>query len=96
MCFSFDQKLQLVAWSAKQQQVLLGCAADSLLRPPPPQGELMDGEPLFPGDSDLDQLYRIQQVLGPLIPSHQDMFSTNPQNSGIYFNFKDQISLSKR
>ena len=27
-------------------------------------GELIDGQPLFPGDSDIDQLYVIQKVLG--------------------------------
>lgn len=29
-------------------------------------GELSDGQPLFPGDSEMDQLYLIQKVLGPL------------------------------
>ncbi len=66
--------------------------------PPCPvlQGELLDGEPLFPGDSDLDQLYRIQQILGPMDPDHQAMFDRNPQNNGIAFNFKEQMSLSTR
>lgn len=27
-------------------------------------GELSDGNPLFPGDSDIDQLYIIQKMLG--------------------------------
>ena len=27
-------------------------------------GELIDGQPLFPGDSDIDQLYVIQKLLG--------------------------------
>ena len=27
-------------------------------------GELTDGQPLFPGDSDIDQLYVIQKLLG--------------------------------
>lgn len=26
--------------------------------------ELIDGQPLFPGDSDIDQLYIIQRLLG--------------------------------
>lgn len=60
------------------------------------QGELLDGEPLFPGDSDLDQLYRIQQVLGPLVPEHEQLFLRNPQNAGITFNFKDPMSLATR
>ena len=29
-------------------------------------GELSDGQPIFPGDSDIDQLHVIQTVLGPL------------------------------
>ena len=29
-------------------------------------GELMDGQPLFPGDSEVDQLFVIQKVLGKL------------------------------
>lgn len=29
-------------------------------------GELVDGQPLFPGESDIDQLYIIQRLLGPL------------------------------
>ncbi|GAX75406.1 hypothetical protein CEUSTIGMA_g2850.t1 [Chlamydomonas eustigma] len=59
-------------------------------------GELLDGEPLFPGDSDLDQLYRIQQIQGPITEDHLELFSRNPQNAGITFNFKDKISLAKR
>jgi cyclin-dependent kinase-like len=31
-------------------------------------GELMDGQPLFPGDSEVDQLFVIQKVLGALPP----------------------------
>ncbi len=29
-------------------------------------GELTDGQPLFPGESEIDQLYLIQKTLGPL------------------------------
>jgi len=29
-------------------------------------GELLDGEPLFPGESEIDQLYCIQKIMGPL------------------------------
>ena len=31
-------------------------------------GELTDGQPLFPGESEIDQLYVIQKIQGPLIP----------------------------
>lgn len=33
--------------------------------------EMIDGEPLFPGENDLDQLYLIQKCLGSLLSSHQ-------------------------
>ncbi|KXZ56384.1 hypothetical protein GPECTOR_1g340 [Gonium pectorale] len=59
-------------------------------------GELLDGEPLFAGDSDLDQLYRVQQVLGPMAPSHQYLFYANPHNTGIVFNIKQPLTLSSR
>ena len=29
-------------------------------------GELTDGEPLFPGESEIDQLYVIQKIMGAL------------------------------
>jgi|TARA_B110000305_G_C19089220_1_gene469967 cyclin-dependent kinase-like len=31
-------------------------------------GELTDGEPLFPGESEVDQLFEIQKILGALTP----------------------------
>jgi cyclin-dependent kinase-like len=40
-------------------------------------GELMDGQPLFPGDSEVDQLFVIQKVLGPLPDFLQDEFNRN-------------------
>ncbi len=35
-------------------------------------GELIDGQPLFPGDSDIDQLFVIQKLLG--MPSGLTVF----------------------
>lgn len=32
--------------------------------------EMLMGEPLFPGDSDIDQLYHIMMCLGKIIPLH--------------------------
>ena len=48
-------------------------------------GEITDGQPVFPGESEVDQLYIIQKVLGPLIPEHQDMFLQNPRFAGLKF-----------
>lgn len=42
-------------------------------------GELADGDPLFPGDNELDQLAVIQKVLGKL-PDHQQELFYNNQN----------------
>jgi len=47
--------------------------------------ETFDGEPLFPGENDLDQLYRIQKCLGPLIAPHQEHFLKNPKFIGMKF-----------
>ncbi|XP_003702913.1 cyclin-dependent kinase-like 1 [Megachile rotundata] len=35
--------------------------------------EMVNGDPLFPGDSDVDQLYRITQALGGLCKKHQTL-----------------------
>ncbi|KAJ3598788.1 hypothetical protein NHX12_032752 [Muraenolepis orangiensis] len=48
-------------------------------------GELSDGQPLFPGESEIDQLYTIQKVLGPLPPEHMKLFYSNPHFHGLRF-----------
>ena len=48
-------------------------------------GELSDGQPLFPGDSEMDQLYLIQKVLGPLSEDQQESFKKNPRFNGLKF-----------
>ncbi|XP_048775139.1 cyclin-dependent kinase-like 5 isoform X4 [Ostrea edulis] len=48
-------------------------------------GELSDGQPLFPGESEIDQLYVIQKVLGPLPAEQMKMFFANPRFSGLKF-----------
>ncbi|XP_074849909.1 cyclin-dependent kinase-like 2 [Carettochelys insculpta] len=45
--------------------------------------EMLTGEPLFPGDSDIDQLYHIMKCLGSLTPRHQELFYTNPLFAGV-------------
>lgn len=47
--------------------------------------EIIDGEPLFPGENDLDQLYLIQKCLGPLIAQHHEHFLKNPKFIGMKF-----------
>ena len=46
-------------------------------------GELSDGQPLFPGESEIDQLYMIQKVTGPLPPDQMTLFYNNSRFSGL-------------
>uniref|UniRef100_H0XVD1 cyclin-dependent kinase n=1 Tax=Otolemur garnettii TaxID=30611 RepID=H0XVD1_OTOGA len=45
--------------------------------------ELLTGQPLWPGKSDVDQLYLIIRTLGKLIPRHQTIFKSNQFFHGI-------------
>lgn len=44
--------------------------------------EILTGQPLFPGDTDIDQLFRIMKSLGQLTKKHADIFLSNPLFSG--------------
>jgi len=59
-------------------------------------GELTDGEPLFAGDSDIDQLHRIQRCVGALTPGQMMAFSINPNNAGIQFDLPQPEGLPRR
>ncbi|OCT91462.1 cyclin-dependent kinase-like 5 isoform X2 [Xenopus laevis] len=48
-------------------------------------GELSDGQPLFPGESEIDQLFTIQKVLGPLPGEQMKLFYSNPRFHGMRF-----------
>jgi cyclin-dependent kinase-like len=48
-------------------------------------GELSDGEPMFPGENDVDQLRLVQRCLGRLTPGQMMAFSVNPHNAGVTF-----------
>jgi cyclin-dependent kinase-like len=39
----------------------------------------------FPGDTEVDQLYLIQQCLGPLTSAQMEIFLKNPRFSGLKF-----------
>ena len=53
-------------------------------------GELTDGNPLFPGENETDQLYCIEKVLGNLPQSQINMFYSNP-----IFNGKSLLNVTK-
>ena len=45
--------------------------------------ELMRGEALWPGKSDVDQLYLIRKTLGELLPRHMTVFKSNEFFAGV-------------
>lgn len=45
--------------------------------------ELLTGQALWPGRSDVDQLYLIRKTLGDLLPRHMQVFSTNSFFKGL-------------
>ena len=53
-------------------------------------GELVDGNPLFPGENELDQIHCIQKVLGNLTDKQEEMFYNNP-----IFNGKSLLNVTK-
>ncbi|NWR52491.1 CDKL2 protein, partial [Regulus satrapa] len=59
--------------------------------------EMLTGAPLFPGDSDIDQLFHITKCLGNLIPRQQELFYKNPLFAGMKLpEVKELESLEKR
>lgn len=56
--------------------------------------ELIDGQPLFPGESDVDQLYIIQRMLGPLTKEQSSRFMANPRFNG--YKFGDDLARNPR
>ena len=53
-------------------------------------GELVDGNPLFPGENELDQIHCIQKILGNLTEKQQDTFYSNP-----IFQGKNLLNITK-
>ena len=53
-------------------------------------GELIDGNPLFPGENELDQIHCIQKVLGNLTEKQEEMFYNNP-----LFNGRNLLNITK-
>ena len=48
-------------------------------------GELVDGQPMFPGDDEVDQLHRIMKAVGPVTEKQKQYFCSNPKFQGIAF-----------
>jgi cyclin-dependent kinase-like len=47
--------------------------------------EMLEGAPLFPGESDFDQLWLIQKAVGPLSKKQRFYFDINPNYKGMAF-----------
>jgi len=45
--------------------------------------EMLTCRPLWPGKSDIDQIFHIVQTLGPLVPRHAQIFSSNAYFTGL-------------
>ncbi|KAJ8383040.1 hypothetical protein SKAU_G00038180 [Synaphobranchus kaupii] len=59
--------------------------------------EMLTGDPLFPGDSDIDQLYHIMRCFGNLTPRHQELFYKNPVFTGVSLpEIREKEPLEKR
>ncbi|CDJ69113.1 LOW QUALITY PROTEIN: Kinase, CMGC CDKL, related [Eimeria necatrix] len=48
-------------------------------------GELIDQQPLFPGDNDIDQLYKVQLVLGPITDQQLKALEASPRYAHVKF-----------
>ncbi|XP_044039760.1 putative serine/threonine-protein kinase YPL150W [Siniperca chuatsi] len=59
--------------------------------------EMLTGQPLFPGDSDLDQIYHIVRCFGNLTAHHQELFYRNPVFSGVRLpEYSGRVRLEQR
>lgn len=59
--------------------------------------EMLTGEPLFPGDSDIDQLYHIVKCFGNLTPRHKEVFLRNPLFVGMRLpEVRETVPLEKK
>ncbi|KAI8424798.1 hypothetical protein MSG28_006730 [Choristoneura fumiferana] len=56
--------------------------------------ELLSSEALWPGKSDLDQLYLIRKTLGDLLPRHMTIFSQNTFFQNTFLHVNDATSAS--
>lgn len=52
------------------------------------------GEALWPGKSDVDQLYLIRKTVGELIPRHLQIFKSNDFFAGVTIPEPDHMVLS--
>ena len=54
-------------------------------------GELVDSQPMFPGDDEVDQLYLITKLIGDVTPRQREYFSKNPKFEGVELPFMKRV-----
>lgn len=60
------------------------------------QAELVSGAPLFDAGCDVDQLYEIEQIIGPLVAEHRLLFEHLPEVLCGEFSTRKEPSLDER
>ncbi|KAG1695329.1 Cyclin-dependent kinase-like 2 [Nymphon striatum] len=58
--------------------------------------EMLSGEPLFPGESDIDQIYLVIRCLGLFIHKHQEFIDKNPMLMGLKLTQPSTHPLEKK
>ena len=48
-------------------------------------GEMIDGQPMFPGENDVDQMYLIQKTFGNFTPAQDKIMKNNKKFIGVKF-----------
>ena len=59
-------------------------------------GELTDGDPLFPGENEIDQIRVIQKVIGKLADDQNELIAKNPRFKGSNFEVSKPETLERR
>ena len=54
-------------------------------------GELCDGQALFAGESEIDQLYIILKILGPLTSNQMKLFYSNKRFNGLKVKYSSSL-----
>lgn len=45
---------------------------------------MVTGDPLFPGDSDLDQLCKVREIVGEITNTQRTLFETHPDHKHLH------------
>lgn len=58
---------------------------------------MIDGQPIFPGENEMDQLYLIRKTIGEFTASQNEIFHKNPRFIGLKFpELRNKSSIEER